>query len=132
MVLHTMLMIETVRAYQNAFLATPRCVVPLAAARALGRMAPHLYAAPRTFDARSARLVAVAETASKTVVLPTGIDMEYRESGTGSEKPALVFIHGSFHSSWCWAEAWMPFFEKRGYHCFAMSLRGTAATPQVR
>lgn len=43
-------------------------------------------------------------------------------------KPPLVFIHGSFHASWCWAEKFFPFFANLGYPCYALSLRGTGAT----
>lgn len=58
--------------------------------------------------------------------------MEYRaERGNDDTRPPLVFIHGSFHGSWCWAESWIPYFSQRGFQCFAMSLRGTSATPQV-
>ena len=46
-------------------------------------------------------------------------------------KPPIVFIHGSFHGSWCWAELWMPFFARNGFACYAMTLRGASATPQV-
>lgn len=43
-------------------------------------------------------------------------------------KPPLVFIHGSFHASWCWAENFFPFFADLGYPCYAISLRGTGGT----
>ena len=45
------------------------------------------------------------------------------------KKPVLVFLHGSFHASWCWAEYYMPFFAERGYECVAFSLQGTGGTP---
>jgi len=45
-----------------------------------------------------------------------------------SNKQPLLFIHGSFHSSWCWAEHFMPFFASAGYPCYALSLRGTGGT----
>ncbi|KAL6960996.1 hypothetical protein U1Q18_038760 [Sarracenia purpurea var. burkii] len=67
--------------------------------------------------------------------LPSGLHMEVifqkgvdRESPDvireGSENPALVFIHGSFHAAWCWAEHWLPFFSQSGYDCYALSLLG--------
>lgn len=43
-------------------------------------------------------------------------------------KPPLVFIHGSFHASWCWAEKLFPYFAELGYPCYALSLRGTGGT----
>ncbi|KAL3936242.1 MAG: hypothetical protein SGBAC_008400 [Bacillariaceae sp.] len=44
------------------------------------------------------------------------------------QKPPLVFIHGSFHSAWCWCENWMDYFVERGYPVVALSLRGTGGT----
>eukprot|EP01041_Mallomonas_annulata_P004478 gene4478-8913_t len=38
-------------------------------------------------------------------------------------KPPILFVHGSFHGAWCWAE---NFFE--GYDCYGYSLRGTSNT----
>ncbi|KAL7549423.1 hypothetical protein ACHAWF_012694 [Thalassiosira exigua] len=43
----------------------------------------------------------------------------------GRRRPPLVFLHGSFHSAWCWAEHFMPYFAHEGYPCVALSLRGT-------
>lgn len=45
-----------------------------------------------------------------------------------STKPPLIFIHGSFHASWCWAEHYMPYFADRGHSCYALSLRGTGGS----
>ncbi|GJN27868.1 hypothetical protein PR202_gb15924 [Eleusine coracana subsp. coracana] len=39
------------------------------------------------------------------------------------ERPPLVFVHGSFHAAWCWAEHWLPFFSRAGFPCYALSLR---------
>jgi len=43
--------------------------------------------------------------------------------GQSLEKPALLFVHGSYHAAWCWAEKFMPWFEARGYACHAVSMR---------
>jgi pimeloyl-ACP methyl ester carboxylesterase len=50
-----------------------------------------------------------------------------------SATTVLVFLHGSFHGAWCWAEHWMPYFaqQQRGYICVAPSWRGTGGTPVV-
>ena len=49
--------------------------------------------------------------------------------GNQSEvKPTLVFIHGSFHASWCWEEHYLPYFASHGYPCVALSLQGTGGT----
>ena len=50
-----------------------------------------------------------------------------RQSG-GNEKPPLLFIHGSLHSANCWSEEYMQFFSSLGYDCYAVALRGTAAS----
>ncbi|TFJ87564.1 hypothetical protein NSK_000915 [Nannochloropsis salina CCMP1776] len=44
-------------------------------------------------------------------------------------KQPLVFIHGSFHSAWCWAEHFLPFFAAQGYDSYAISCRGTSPSP---
>ncbi|CAH2042472.1 unnamed protein product [Thlaspi arvense] len=67
--------------------------------------------------------------------LPSGLDMEVifqrgrdcrnpDKRRERSENPALVFVHGSFHAAWCWAEHWLPFFSQNGYDCYALSLLG--------
>ncbi|XP_058187954.1 uncharacterized protein LOC131304641 isoform X1 [Rhododendron vialii] len=67
--------------------------------------------------------------------LPSGLAMEVifqkgfdlRNPDEGRErfaKPPLVFIHGSFHAAWCWAEYWLPFFSQNGFDCYALSLLG--------
>lgn len=43
-------------------------------------------------------------------------------------RPPLLFVHGSFHSAWCFSENYMEYFSRLGHDCFAISLRGTAAT----
>ena len=45
-----------------------------------------------------------------------------------STLPPILFIHGAFHSSWCWEENYIPFFLDKGYNCYAISLRGTSDT----
>ncbi|XP_057966741.1 uncharacterized protein LOC131156939 isoform X2 [Malania oleifera] len=68
--------------------------------------------------------------------LPSGLNMEvifqrgagaaYADENNKSAqiKPPLVFVHGSFHAAWCWAEHWLPFFSRSGYDCYALSLLG--------
>ncbi|XP_055803195.1 uncharacterized protein LOC129872289 isoform X1 [Solanum dulcamara] len=65
--------------------------------------------------------------------LPSGLDMEVlfqrgsdpdEEQKRSTKNPPLVFVHGSFHASWCWAEHWLPFFSQNGYDCYALSLLG--------
>ena len=43
----------------------------------------------------------------------------------------LLFLHGSFHGAWCWAERWFDYFTSidGGYTVVAPSWRGTGGTP---
>ncbi|KAJ1615857.1 Alpha/Beta hydrolase protein [Pavlovales sp. CCMP2436] len=62
----------------------------------------------------------------------SGFRMEYTVARAPAPSgPPLVFVHGSFHGSWCFAEHWLPYFAARGRDAFALSLRGTAASPQA-
>ncbi|KAL3732398.1 hypothetical protein ACJRO7_029117 [Eucalyptus globulus] len=61
--------------------------------------------------------------------LPSGLSMEViaQESDSksgGDLNPPLVFVHGSYHAAWCWAEHWLPFFSSHGFDCYAVSLLG--------
>ncbi|XP_030451342.1 uncharacterized protein LOC115673340 [Syzygium oleosum] len=61
--------------------------------------------------------------------LPSGLSMEVivQESAKKSDgdlNPPLVFVHGSYHAAWCWAEHWLPFFSSHGFDCYAVSLLG--------
>ncbi|PHT56686.1 hypothetical protein CQW23_05172 [Capsicum baccatum] len=70
--------------------------------------------------------------------LPSGLNMEVlfqkglqpdeEEKRTCTKNPPLVFVHGSFHAAWCWAEHWLPFFSQNGYDCYALSLLGQGET----
>ncbi|XP_022759252.1 uncharacterized protein LOC111305748 isoform X1 [Durio zibethinus] len=64
--------------------------------------------------------------------LPSGLNMEVivqkssvKEKNPDEKKaPPLVFVHGSYHAAWCWAEHWLPFFSNSGFDCYALSLLG--------
>ncbi|KAL0725174.1 hypothetical protein Bca4012_039773 [Brassica carinata] len=65
--------------------------------------------------------------------LPSGFKMEVieqRKEGdekrrrSEKENPPLVFVHGSYHAAWCWAEHWLPFFSSSGFDSYAISLLG--------
>ena len=64
--------------------------------------------------------------------LPSGLEMEVitqkknpnERGGKSVQNPPLVFIHGSYHAAWCWAEHWLPFFSTNGFDCYAVSLLG--------
>ncbi|KAK6927943.1 Alpha/beta hydrolase fold-1 [Dillenia turbinata] len=62
--------------------------------------------------------------------LPTGLKMEvicqkgveFKDPERKCGNTPLVFVHGSFHAAWCWAEHWLPFFSGSGFDCYAVSL----------
>ncbi|XP_051115426.1 uncharacterized protein LOC127240668 [Andrographis paniculata] len=59
--------------------------------------------------------------------LPSGLNMEFivqKGRDQKSRNLPLVFVHGSFHAAWCWAEHWFPFFSGHGFDCYALSLLG--------
>ena len=64
--------------------------------------------------------------------LPSGLNMEVIvQKSTVKDKdpeekkdPPLVFVHGSYHAAWCWAEHWLLFFSNSGFDCYALSLLG--------
>lgn len=39
-------------------------------------------------------------------------------------RPAILFVHGSFHAAWCWERYFLAYFQERGYDAYALSLRG--------
>jgi len=69
----------------------------------------------------------------KSVQFEDGFRMRYFYSaGKGplaGKRPPIVFLHGSFHSGWCFAEHWMQFFSEEGYDCYSISFRGTSESP---
>ncbi|KAF9684119.1 hypothetical protein SADUNF_Sadunf04G0084700 [Salix dunnii] len=62
------------------------------------------------------------------VIEQKGLVLEDKENNGGprnSERnPPLVFVHGSYHAAWCWAEHWLPFFSGFGFDSYAVSLLG--------
>ena len=77
----------------------------------------------------------VVEIKESFVPLSTGVTMQVLSAETtsrkASSKPPLLFIHGSFHAAWCWAEHYMSYFASIGYDSKAISLRGTGGTPAL-
>ena len=69
--------------------------------------------------------------------LSTGVQMQVMsalppkntvQQTTGIMKPPILFLHGSFHGAWCWAEHFFPYFVARGYPVIAPNWRGTKGT----
>lgn len=40
----------------------------------------------------------------------------------------VLFIHGSFHSAWCWSQIIPAFVDSNKYCCYSVALRGTSET----
>ena len=47
-----------------------------------------------------------------------------RESKTAQSHTPLLFVHGSCHGAWCWAENFLDYFATHDYSSYALSLRG--------
>jgi pimeloyl-ACP methyl ester carboxylesterase len=41
----------------------------------------------------------------------------------------LLFVHGAWHSAWCWDEHFLGFFADKGYRALAVSFRGHGGSP---
>jgi pimeloyl-ACP methyl ester carboxylesterase len=50
--------------------------------------------------------------------------MEIIRFGVPSEKPPLLFVHGSYCGAWIWERFFLPAFAKEGWSGAALSLRG--------
>ncbi|KAK9915403.1 hypothetical protein WJX75_008696 [Coccomyxa subellipsoidea] len=67
----------------------------------------------------------VFEAESSTFLQPDGYKMELvHHASEGTDRPPLLFVHGSFHAAWCWQEHYQPHFANTGYESYAVSLRG--------
>lgn len=51
-------------------------------------------------------------------------------SPSASNKPPLLFVHGSYCGAWIWKPHFLPALEKAGYYGAAVSLRGHAGSGQ--
>lgn len=98
---------------------------------------PHRRQGKRTVLARGSMAVESEATTTQATqvlhVLPSGLRMEVLiqkadsgqpTKGSQPERPPLLFVHGSYHAAWCWAEYWMPFFVSQGFDCYASSILG--------
>ncbi|KAK9829262.1 hypothetical protein WJX72_004843 [[Myrmecia] bisecta] len=74
-----------------------------------------------------------SSTTETTHNLPDGLKLQvlYQRSSKSTDRPPLLFIHGSGHGAWCWQEHFMPYFAERGWDTYALSLRAQAGSEQV-
>lgn len=54
------------------------------------------------------------------------------EPETASRPNPLLFVHGAWHSSWCWGEYFLPYFARQGYTAHALDLRGHGKSEGAR
>ena len=93
------------------------------------RKSTFLHRRRRNSRIASASLSANASFTRRVVKTFDGdCDLEVLESKaslpSSSSKPPLLFVHGSGHAAWCWAEHFMPYSSARGFDSVAVSLRG--------
>jgi len=50
------------------------------------------------------------------------------EPCASSAYPPLLFIHGAYHSAWCWKIHFMPYFARHNFNSYALSLSGHGAS----
>ncbi|OBG28732.1 alpha/beta hydrolase [Mycobacterium sp. 852002-51057_SCH5723018] len=57
--------------------------------------------------------------------------LEMIDKGQASDEHPhpLLFVHGAWHSGWCWNEHFLDFFAGRGFRALALSLRGHGTSP---
>ncbi len=69
------------------------------------------------------------ELLSRHLRQPGGPTLEFIEARPRGELAGapVLFLHGAFCGAWSWAEAFLPFFARRGRHAGALSLRGHGA-----
>lgn len=109
-----------------------RCLTrPLPCAGRPGGVGTRRRAVPRMRPASAApSSPAPTTTTSSTVRLPDGGSLELVSWAPAPSapsppfRPPLLFIHGSAHAAWCWAEHFLPWFAGRGWASHAVSLRG--------
>lgn len=82
--------------------------------------------AASTADAITRRFVKTLDGACDLEVLESRAAAASVSSSSSSSlpKPPLLFVHGSGHAAWCWAENFMPYYSERGFDTVAVSLRG--------
>lgn len=47
-----------------------------------------------------------------------------RGGGAATRKKPIMFVHGGWHSAWCWEVNFLDFFAARGFRAIGLSLRG--------
>lgn len=91
---------------------------------------------PRKLHVRCLSVTGTSETSTEVASyhkLPGGEQLEVIEKKAKERVGApIVFIHGSYHAAWCWAEHWMGFFADQGHDTYAISLLGQVRNAPFR
>lgn len=60
-----------------------------------------------------------------------GLEVLSAAPAKATSAPPVLFVHGSGHGAWCWAQRFMPYLEGRGFESHAVSLRGQGESDPV-
>jgi hypothetical protein len=52
------------------------------------------------------------------------LEIIHRSADAPVKPTPILFVHGAWHAAWCWDEYFLPYFAKKGYHAYALSVRG--------
>jgi alpha-beta hydrolase superfamily lysophospholipase len=52
------------------------------------------------------------------------LELHHRAPLDSVKSTPILFVHGAWHDLWCWDDYFMPYFTSKGYHTYALSLRG--------
>ncbi|MDR0702067.1 MAG: lysophospholipase [Azoarcus sp.] len=56
--------------------------------------------------------------------IPTSLEIIVYPSAGGAHRTPILFVHGAFVAAWCWEEHFLPWFARRGWDVYALSLTG--------
>lgn len=56
------------------------------------------------------------------------LEVIVREPESRAHHTPILFVHGYWHTAWCWTEHFLPYFAQHGYVACAFSLRGHGAS----
>jgi pimeloyl-ACP methyl ester carboxylesterase len=57
------------------------------------------------------------------------MELVHHEAQGPRRRTPVLFVHGAWHSAWCWRRHFLPYFAARGWPAYALSLRGHGGTP---
>lgn len=57
------------------------------------------------------------------------LELIARHPAGKAHRVPLLFIHGAWHAAWYWDIHFLPWFAEKGFHSYALSLRGHGGSP---